>query len=61
MRKRIARTSLRPPKDRLLAKIRATQAKGVQVAAAVAVAAAAMRTATTGKHQDAMAVLRKWM
>jgi hypothetical protein len=53
------RTSLRPPKSRLPTKIRATQAKGVQAAAAVAVAA--MRTATTGKHQGAMTVLRRWM
>jgi hypothetical protein len=60
MRRRIARISLRPPKGQLPAKIPATQAKGVQAAAAAA-AVAAMRAAMTGKLPSTKIVLRRWM
>jgi C4-dicarboxylate-specific signal transduction histidine kinase len=53
------RTSLRPPKGQLPAKIRATQAKGVQAAAAAAVAT--MTAATTSKLPSTKIVLRRWM
>jgi hypothetical protein len=53
-------TSPRLPKGRPPAKVRATQAKGAQEAAA-AVAAAAMEAATAIKPPDMRMILRRWM
>jgi hypothetical protein len=54
------RTLPRPPKGRLPAKVRATQAKEAQAAAA-AVAAAAMEAVTASKPQNMRMILRRWM
>jgi hypothetical protein len=52
------RTSPRPPKGRLPAKVRATQAKEAQAAAA---AAAAMEAVTASKSPNKRMILRRWM
>jgi hypothetical protein len=53
------RTSPRPPKGRLPAKVRATQAKEAQAAAAAA--AAAMEAVTASKSPNKRMILRRWM
>jgi hypothetical protein len=59
-RRRIARTSLRPPKGHLPVKIRETQAKGVRAATAIA-AVAVMRAVTTGNLLSTRTILRRSM
>jgi hypothetical protein len=53
------KTSPRPPKGRLPAKVRATQAKESQAAAAVA--AAAMEAVTASKPPNMRMIPRRWM